>query len=230
MCFDQIINIGRNLCWETIRLRQPDSCHEVSLAFLTGPDDYASAEIAGAQAGPSNASILRRPGFNPTATSGAMLQQQQPQQQPAYNFPPAPPSASQGAPGMPNMTFPPPQPQVTMSTGVSGAPATFTNLNSMSTAVQSSQIKSEQSAAADMSAQSILSDLAEGGSTCNSMQIDSGLLNYITDNFNADSLDQNDSLTKFLNQEMNGAADNAAELPLGDQLDVLHQQLNNLDQ
>ncbi len=174
--------------------------------------------------------LLRRPPaqpFNATATSTSA--------QTSGAFLGGPPAASMGAPGVLDVTYP--QPQVTMSTGVSGAPATFTHLSNINPAVP--QDKNAQQAAAtatEFNAQSILNELSEGGSTCNSMNIDSGLLNYITDSLDPD---QSDSLTKFLNQEIDAnsavVAGNMQQdslmMPLSnDNLQDIHQQLRDLNQ
>ena len=154
--------------------------------------------------------------------------------QPPHSFPASPPAASQGTPGMPNMTLP----HVTMSTGVTGAPATFANLNTIDPNPQQAPIKSEQPAG-DLNAQSLLNELTEEGSTCNSLNLDSGLLNYITDAFQVDSLEQSDSLTKFLNQEMDNSTAGAGnmqqdvlmntDVPVTDNLQDVHQQLTDLN-
>lgn len=155
----------------------------------TEPDDYG---FSPGQPRMDNMSNILRRQPKATASSSSYATATSAAEQPPFSFQAAaPPSATQGMPVMPFS-------QVTMSHSVSGTPATFTNLNTMNPTLQhSQQIKSEQAAGADQ-AQSLLNEAPDDGSACNSLNFDSGLLNFVNDTFPIDSMEQSDSLTKFL--------------------------------
>ena len=146
--------------------------------------------------------------------------------QPPFSFTTGAPSATQGMPSMPFS-------QVTVSQGVGGVPATFTNLNPMNPTLQQAQVKNEQPTG-DEQAQSLMNETEEG-SACNSLNFDSGLLNFVNDNFPVDSLDQNDSLTNFLDgQEMDSSAAGAGNMQqdilMNQDLQDIHQKIAGLNQ
>ncbi len=142
---------------------------------------------------------------------------------------PTAPQASQGTPGMPNMTA---QAQVTMSTGIGGNPASFAQLNTVPQQQQGqlpmlhhSQIKHEQT----NEVQAAFNDFPDPNSQCNSLNLDSGLLQFITD-------DQADSLTRLLDASMQPLDANMQQDPMMVSLDdttdsfrEIHNQLSNLN-
>ncbi len=166
----------------------------------------------------------------PQATAATMNTAAQPQAQ--CMIPPAP-QASQGTPGMPNMTA---QAQVTMSTGIGGNPASFAQLNTVTQQqhaqlpmLHHSQIKHEQT----NEVQAAFTDFTDPNSQCNSLNLDSlnnsGLLQFITD-------DQADSLTRFLDANMQPLDANMQQDPMMVSLDDptdsfrdIHNQLSDLN-
>ena len=154
--------------------------------------------------------VLRRQPTSTVSSSSFATATSAAGQQP-YSFPAAPLSATQGMHH--NMPFS----QVTVSHGVGGVPATFTNLNAINPSLQQAQIKSEQ-LRGDEHTQSLLNEATDEGSACNSLNFDSGLLNFVNDTFPVDSLEQSDSLTNFLNgQDIDSNAAGAGNM----QQDVL---------
>lgn len=192
---------------------------------LIEPDDYADSFMAvAAQVNPGNHLLSGMAGAaNSSATITAPGYASA--QLPPYVFP----SASQGTPAMPHIS------QVTMASGVTGGMATYATLNTVTQPMQQQgQMLYQQPIKTEQPADELLNDFPESGSACNSFNLDSGLLQYITD-------EQADSLTKFLDPtamvEPNSNPPNAANSQQDavmmnldmDNLQDIHNQLSDLN-
>ena len=210
--------------FQSITIHLP--CNILS-STLAEPDDYGSPGFPPGQPGMDNLSNILRRQPTSTVSSSSFATATSAAGQPPFSFTAGAPSATQGMPSMPFS-------QVTVSQGVGGVPATFTNLNTMNPALQQTQVKNEQPAG-DEHAQSLMNETTEEGSACNSLNFDSGLFNFVNDTFPVDSLDQNDSLTNFLNgQEMDSSAAGAGNLQqdllMNQDLQDIHQKIAGLNQ